>query len=75
MWRRKHHEMSMLQTFFNVMHDACEPAPDIDVTRAEEALERAKERLADRKHKDVDVDRAEAALERAKARLMAAGKR
>ena len=57
----------------SVMVDACEPAQDIDVTRAETALERAKERLANRDEK-VDVARAEAAMARAKARLMAAKK-
>jgi F-type H+-transporting ATPase subunit epsilon len=58
----------------SVMVDSCEPAPDIDVTRAEEALERAKQRLAERSNPEVDADRAEAALAKAKARLMAAGK-
>ena len=59
----------------SVMVDSCEPAPDIDVTRAEQALERAKARLAERSNPDVDVDRAEMALARAKARLTAARKR
>jgi len=58
----------------SVMVDSCEPAPDIDVTRAERALERAKRRLAERKDPYVDIDRAEAALARAKARLKARGK-
>ena len=58
----------------SVMVDSCEPAPDIDVTRAEKALERAKERLADRED-GVDVGRAELAMARAKARLMASRKR
>jgi F-type H+-transporting ATPase subunit epsilon len=58
----------------SVMVDACEPAPDIDVTRAEVALERAKERLAHRSDHHVDVTRADAAMARAKARLMAARK-
>ena len=58
----------------SVMVDSCEPAPDIDVTRAEQALQRAKERLADRRNPDIDVTRAEAAMARAKARLMGAGK-
>jgi F-type H+-transporting ATPase subunit epsilon len=44
------------------------------MTRAEEALERAKQRLAERSNPEVDADRAEAALAKAKARLMAAGK-
>lgn len=58
----------------SVMVDACEPAPDIDVTRAELALERAKERLGHRDEK-VDVVRADAAMARAKARLMASKKK
>lgn len=58
----------------SVMVDSCEPAPDIDVTRAEQALERAKERLAHRDEGKVDVTRAEAALARAKARLMVSRK-
>ena len=59
----------------SVMVDSCEPAPDIDVTRAEQALERAKQRLAERDNPDIDTARAEAAMARAKARLKAAGKR
>jgi len=58
----------------SVMVDSCEPAADIDVTRAEKALERAKERLAHREDEKVDVTRAEAAMARAKARLMASRK-
>lgn len=58
----------------SVMVDSCEPAADIDVTRAEQALERAKERLADRQNPDIDVARAEAAMARAKARLTVAGR-
>lgn len=57
----------------SVMVDACEPAPDIDVTRAEQALVRAKERLAER-DETLDVARADAAMARAKARLMASRK-
>ncbi len=66
--------VEIAQNAVSVMVDACEPAPDIDVTRAEEALERAKEYLAHREDENVDIDRAEAALARAKARLAAAGK-
>lgn len=58
----------------SVMVDACEPSADIDVTRAEEALQRAKERLADRLNPDIDTARAEAAMARAKARLMVVGR-
>ena len=56
------------------MVDSCEPAPDIDVTRAEVSLERAKKRLEEKGDPKVDVARAEAALARAKARLVAARK-
>jgi F-type H+-transporting ATPase subunit epsilon len=58
----------------SVMVDACEPAQDIDVTRAEAALEKAKERLAHRADHNIDVTRADAAMARAKARLMASRK-
>ncbi|MBU1674402.1 ATP synthase F1 subunit epsilon [bacterium] len=58
----------------SVMVDSCEPADDIDVTRAEEALGRARERLAEKADPKLDVARAEAALARAKARLMVARK-
>ena len=58
----------------SVMVDSCEPAADIDVTRAEKSLERAKERLADRLNPDIDTARAEAAMARAKARLMVVGR-
>jgi F-type H+-transporting ATPase subunit epsilon len=54
----------------SVLVDAAEKLDDIDVERAERALERAKERLAmDRSRKDIDFSRAEAALKRAVARL------
>ncbi len=57
----------------SVMVDSCEPAASIDVSRAEEALERAKRRLADKSQLNVDVSRAQASVDRAKARLMAKG--
>ncbi|MDO9694313.1 MAG: ATP synthase F1 subunit epsilon [Candidatus Latescibacteria bacterium] len=58
----------------SVMVDSCEPSDQIDVTRAEAALERAKKLLQEPASAKVDVARAEAALERAKARLVAARK-
>jgi len=58
----------------SVMVDSCEPADDIDVTRAEKALERAKGRLGDNGNNKIDVARAGGALARAKARLMASKK-
>ena len=57
----------------SVMVDSCEPADKIDVTRAEAALQRAKERLAEKEKVSVDVPRAQAAVERALARLLVAG--
>ncbi len=51
-----------------IITDACEWPEEIDVERAEEAKERAEERLKDRP-KDLDVARAEAALKRAINRL------
>lgn len=49
--------------------DASERGEDIDLHRAESALERAKERLIEARRKDgVDVARAQRALERARAR-------
>jgi F-type H+-transporting ATPase subunit epsilon len=58
----------------SVMVDSCEPSDQIDVTRAEAALERAKKLLQEPANAKVDVARAEAALARAKARLVAAKK-
>ncbi len=58
----------------SVMVDSCEPGDDIDITRAERALERAKGRLGDNGNGKIDVARAEGALARAKARLMASKK-
>ncbi len=58
----------------SVMVDSCEPAGQIDVTRAEAALERAKKLLTEPANAKVDLARAEAAMERAKARLVAAKK-
>lgn len=56
-----------------VLADALEPVGDIDVSRAEAAAERARERLAGR-GSDIDVERAEAALKRALNRLRLAGR-
>lgn len=54
--------------------DTCELDRDIDAERAEKALARARERLAQALHGDdsIDVARAEAAKARAEARLHAA---
>ncbi|MFH0947102.1 MAG: ATP synthase F1 subunit epsilon [Planctomycetota bacterium] len=52
-----------------VLVDTAETPEEIDAERARQALERAKERLAQRGLKDVDYPRAEAALRRALIRL------
>ena len=57
----------------NVMTDTCELGQAIDVRRAEEALERARERLASMEA-DLDRERARLAKARAQARLGAAKK-
>jgi F-type H+-transporting ATPase subunit epsilon len=59
----------------SVMVDSCEPSNEIDVTRAEASLERAKARLVEKSKPETDGARADAALARAKARLMASRKR
>jgi len=56
-----------------IMADAAEPAEAIDVARARAAVDRAKERLAQRGGPDIDLHRAEIALVRAVNRLRVAG--
>ncbi len=58
----------------NLMVETCEVAGEIDVDRAEKALERARRRLADMQE-DIDRERARLAVARAQARLRAAGKK
>jgi len=54
----------------SILVDAAEKASEIDVERAHQAMERARERLGkDRKTEDVDFLRAEAALRRAVMRV------
>lgn len=53
-----------------ILTSTAESGDEIDVTRAKEALKRAKERLAN-KDAELDAKRAEAALARAMARLKA----
>jgi F-type H+-transporting ATPase subunit epsilon len=54
----------------SVLVDSAEKPIDIDIERAQKALDRARERLAgDRTSKDVDFLRAEAALKRAITRI------
>ncbi len=52
--------------------ESAEAGGEIDVIRAEQALERAKDRLHHRKEQNVDVARAESALARAANRLKVA---
>ncbi len=54
--------------------EACEAAEEIDVERAQRAMERAKNRLKERRP-DIDFARAEAALARALNRLRVASKK
>jgi F-type H+-transporting ATPase subunit epsilon len=59
----------------SVLVDAAERATEIDLERARNALERARERLArERGAEDVDFLRAEAALRRAMIRIKVAEK-
>jgi F-type H+-transporting ATPase subunit epsilon len=59
----------------SILVDSAEMASDIDIDRAKESLERAKERLArERGSQDIDFIRAETALKRAMARVKVAGK-
>ena len=53
-----------------ILTSTAESGDEIDVTRAKEALKRAKERLAN-KNAEINAKRAEAALARAMARLKA----
>lgn len=55
-----------------VMADSAEPATAIDVERAREAAQRARERLAQRRNSEIDAQRAEIALTRALNRLRVA---
>lgn len=54
----------------NVMTDTCELASEIDIVRAQEALDRARGRLKG-VEKDLDRERARLAVSRAEARLKA----
>jgi F-type H+-transporting ATPase subunit epsilon len=54
----------------NLMTDTCEMGEEIDVVRAEEALERARQRLVSME-RDLDRERARLAVSRAQARISA----
>jgi F-type H+-transporting ATPase subunit epsilon len=58
----------------SILVDAAEKPYEIDVDRARRAMERAKERLAQREREDVDFARAESALRRSLIRLKIAEK-
>jgi F-type H+-transporting ATPase subunit epsilon len=59
----------------SILVDAAERAQDIDLERAQQAMERARERMAkEREAEDIDFLRAETALKRAIARLKVAEK-
>jgi len=55
-----------------ILADSAERAEEIDVARAEEARERARETMAQKRKEDVDFARAEAALRRSAIRLKVA---
>lgn len=58
-----------------ILADSAERAEEIDVARAEEARERARETMAQKRKEDVDFARAEAALRRSVVRLKVARRR
>lgn len=57
-----------------VLSDSIEKVDKIDINRAEEAKNRAEERLSKKKTETIDVIRAESALKRAVNRIKAVGK-
>lgn len=59
----------------SILVDSAERAVNIDIARAQAAMDRAKERLAtNRTNKEIDFSRAEAALKRSTARIKVAKK-
>ena len=68
--------MEVTPTLITILTSAAEEPEQIDVSRAQAAYARAKQRVeafkaAPAQHPEIDIDRAEAALARAKARLIA----
>jgi F-type H+-transporting ATPase subunit epsilon len=63
--------LQILDNHVRVLADRAEMASEIDVARAQKALERARERLAAPASAGVDVARALNAMKRAEARLAA----
>ncbi|MCE1188048.1 MAG: ATP synthase F1 subunit epsilon [Ignavibacteria bacterium] len=64
--------IEVLQNKILVLADSLESPEEIDISRAEKALERAKNRLGPEKNKTLNVARAEAAMARAINRLKVA---
>ena len=60
--------MEVLGNRVSVLADACERSDEIDEERAQQAMQRAQERLADR-GSDMEMQRALASLQRAQVRL------
>ena len=58
-----------------ILADSAERAEEIDVARAEEARQRARETMAQKREEDIDFARAEAALRRSVIRLKVAQRR
>ena len=58
-----------------ILADSIEKPEEIDIDRANESLERARELLRNRASLEVDTERAEASLERAKNRVRLASKK
>jgi F-type H+-transporting ATPase subunit epsilon len=58
-----------------ILADSAERAEEIDVARAEEARQRARETMAQKRKEDVDFARAEASLRRSLIRLKVAQRR
>ncbi len=63
----------ILRNNVSLLLESCEKAEEIDLARAQLAMERARKRLKE-KSADLDVPRAEAALARAINRIKIAGK-
>lgn len=61
--------IEVLNNRIQVLADSLEAIDEIDFTRAESALKRAKERLSKISHEKIDVARAEAAMARALNRI------
>ena len=60
--------VEVLENAVTMLAETCEPAEDIDVERAEEALQRAQQRIKS-SDSDIDIIRAQSAMQRALNRL------